>query len=213
MYKIAIVDDNSFDLKELSNAAKAIDVASVIFSANNAIALFKWLRKTSTVPNIILLDIIMDRMDGVITTLVLKRQFPSVKVIAVSVTRKEELIKQMYEAGALAFISKNDFSIAVLKETIEKVAITQQGSAIVAADFFKHKNKYKLTSREIEYLTWLGNILSDVEIAELMGVGYKSVENYARAIKEKTGIAGKRDLIRWSMQQGFSKIAIYEDLY
>lgn len=209
MYKVAIVDDNQYDLKDLVYTTKQTGIAEVIYSTTNAVDLFKWLHSTSVLPDIIIIDIIMDNMDGVITTLALNRQYNKIKTIAVSVTKNELLINQMLKAGAYKFISKSDFNKETIEELIIKVVNEPLKEPTLSSGYFSEKNKFKLTNKEIEYLTWLGNFLSDNEIADLMRLSIRSIDNCAKRVREKTNIQCKRELLKWSLQQGFSKIALY----
>ncbi|MCG9899588.1 MAG: response regulator [Hydrotalea sp.] len=209
MYKVAIVDDNKFEIRELTDCISKTYIAEVVFTATNSVHLFRWLHSKEVKPDIILVDIMMDYIDGVTTTLALGRQFSEIKTIAVSDTERENIIRQMLNVGAYDFINKLSLDPNIVKSTLIKVYKQPYQAVLPISDHFTANSELRLSSREIEYLVWLGTFLNDSEIAHLMGVHPRSVDNYAKSIKEKTNIDCKRALARWAIRQGFSKILVF----
>src|SRR4051794_34786498 len=103
--KVALADDHALVRKGLAELVVKLGY-SVHFECNNGNDLIDKL-DTNNLPDIVLMDIIMPEMDGYETTLWLKNNYPSVKVLAVTMSESDNAIIRMLKNGAKGYIDKN----------------------------------------------------------------------------------------------------------
>ena len=105
-YSIAIVDDNSLVRTLVSSELKK-HRCNIPFQAENGEECITKLKQSNYLPDMIILDIEMPRMDGFTTALIVKKNWPSIKIIAMSTLEDETSINRILDAGADCFLSKS----------------------------------------------------------------------------------------------------------
>ena len=105
--KIAIADDHGLFRKGLSEIVAGFDNMSIVFEAGNGSELLEQLKKTAQPPDICILDINMPVMNGYETAAALKKEWPKIKVLALSMYDTEFNIIKMLKAGARGYVLKD----------------------------------------------------------------------------------------------------------
>ena len=113
---ILIVDDDSASRKGWSSVLKS-DGYEIIEAVDGAEAVQKY---EAEKPDLVLLDIIMEKKDGVQVLKEIKEKSPDAKVIMVSAVGQEQMVKEAVSVGAADFIVK-PFDNAKVKETVKRV--------------------------------------------------------------------------------------------
>src|ERR1700710_2627796 len=116
---IALVDDHILIRKGLGSIIKTFDSFKVLFEADNGKDFISKL-DPKALPDVVLMDINMPEMDGYETSLWLKKNFPSVKVLALSMYDNEIAIIRMFKAGARGYLLK-DCDPADLKDALSSI--------------------------------------------------------------------------------------------
>ncbi|MDR6561252.1 MULTISPECIES: response regulator [unclassified Arcicella] len=104
-YSIAIVDDNSL-VRTLVSAELRKHKCNISFQAENGEECISKIKQSNYLPDMIILDIEMPKMDGFTTAHIVRRNWPSIKIIAMSTLEDETSINRILEAGADCFLSK-----------------------------------------------------------------------------------------------------------
>lgn len=203
MNTVAIVDDNDLLRENIRKRLK--DHFLVIFESSNAPFLLKYLRTHPPVqhPQVILMDIGMDGMDGIEATAEAKKINPAVHVIMLTVFEDETKVLNAIKAGASAYIIKDEKKetlIAVIEDVLKGGSYL---SPVVARKAFEYlKNSYKpkepatdnpLTRREQEVLQLIINGKKYNQISELLFVSIDTVKSHIRHIYEKLQVSGKME--------------------
>jgi two-component system invasion response regulator UvrY len=102
---IAIVDDHELVAQALSGLIQRYEEYEVIYEVNNGKELIRSIQ-LNRVPDIVLLDINMPEMNGYETALWLKKNYPIVKVVALSMHNEEDAVIKMLRNGACAYLLK-----------------------------------------------------------------------------------------------------------
>jgi RNA polymerase sigma factor (sigma-70 family) len=163
------------------------------------------------VPDLVLLDLNLPALGGLELLRRLVRAAPAMPVLVFSQHSEAIYAAKAMEAGARGFVSKN----AAPEELLEAVeAILAGGTAIekdiqremAIRDMMEDAYLKPLSERDLEILRLLaaGNTLS--EIAEKLGVAYKTVANTLSRIKEKLGVGQTSDLIRIAVSRGLADL-------
>ena len=173
MKKIAIIDDHSLIRHVLVDVIQSFEDYSVTLEAQNGNDFFKKLNPLA-LPDIALIDINMPIMDGYETVKMISKDYPQIKMMAVSIENNEELIFRMIKAGVRAYLNK-DFKPAELKKALDSLYLY----GIYLADFEyplsdiqtpSPKLKELFTAKEVWFLDLLSQGKDYLNIAQKMNV-------------------------------------------
>jgi DNA-binding NarL/FixJ family response regulator len=158
-------------------------------------------------PDVVLLDLNLPGLGGLELLRRVLLEHPAARVVVLSMHAEALYAARALQAGAVGYLSKNA-SPEELLEAIRRVAAggryieneIAQELALQAATTGNPAER--LTSRDLEILRLLGNSQSLAQIAEALGVSYKTVANTCSGIKAKLGVARTGDLVRLSIEMG-----------
>ena len=161
--------------------------------------------------DIVLLDINMPGIGGIETTRILRRDYPNVKILAISGENSAETIQSMLEANINGFISKQQGDTEELAEAIRTVmsGVEYFGRDIAAImyDIFLSKKKTtvignEFTGREKEIITLCRDGLLCKEIADRLNISASTVNTHKRIIFQKLGINSTMEMVQYALKNG-----------
>lgn len=213
---VVIADDHSLFRKGMRAILDEFSCVSRIYDAANGRELIDLLKVTEPVPDVVLLDLKMPVMDGVEATEKIKAEFPSVKIIVLSMQDDERFILHLIEKGVNGYLFKNSDPIEV-EESLR--AVMQQDfyfnaemSQIVYKAFLK-KQKIKkrqedveLTERELDVLKLICKECTAVEIGEKMNLSPRTIEGYRKNLMFKTGAKNSAGLVVYAIKNELVEI-------
>eukprot|EP01039_Chlorochromonas_danica_P012197 gene12197-13879_t len=158
-------------------------------------------------PELIILDLNLPGLGGLELTNRLMLDARARRILVLSMHAEPLYAVRALEAGATGYLSKN----ASPDELIEAVRRVSTGGRYVEADIAQAiavqgveagEPMGRLSARDLEILRLLAAGASLAEIADALGVGYKTVANTCSQIKTKLGLARTADLVRFSVERG-----------
>jgi len=177
--EVIVTDDHKSYREGLVSILKEENIF-VIAQAENGIELLYLLEIDNLRPNVILLDLEMDKMDGNITLQKVKEQFPELKVIILSSYGEGALQNDFISKGASSFLRKN-MGVKMIADTIKRTHYLVDYSNI------PQKVKSLFTEKEVQIIPLLLAGKTSKQIADLLGIAEKTVEQYRNRLYEKTG--------------------------
>src|SRR5882757_9285976 len=105
--KVALADDQQLFRQGLAQLIKANTDFDLVIEAENGKAFLDQLKQDSILPDIALIDMHMPEMNGVELNEMLQKNYPSIRVIILSVYDQERFIGKMIQAGASGYLTKN----------------------------------------------------------------------------------------------------------
>ncbi|MHC4243595.1 MAG: response regulator transcription factor [Planctomycetota bacterium] len=170
-------------------------------------------RARELLPDIVIMDITMPNLNGVEATRKIIKEFPQIKVIALSVHSNRRFVINMLEAGATGYVLKDGLLDELVKAiravTAGESYLSSKITGIVVEDYIRglatvaDSPLYSLTNREYMMLKLIAVGKSTQQIALELSVSTKTVEANRRKIMEKLNAHTIADLV---------KIAIVENL-
>ena len=162
-------------------------------------------------PDIALLDMTMPELSGLEATRQIKRALPLTEVMVFSATRAEEVVAQVFDAGAKSYISKADAGrhlVAAIRSLAEhKPFFTPEVSEILFSRFLaadpRRSNgtaEQKLTAREREIVRLLAEGRSNKETAGLLGISIRTSETHRASLMRKLGLDSLPALVRYAIR-------------
>lgn len=175
---ILVVDDHALFRSGLRLVLEADFPEAQVFEANS---IHDAIHMTSIFPSIVLLDILMDGLNGLDGMALLKRKWPEVEIIMLSSDTALTTSRLALERGASAFVSKAETAKKII--TIIAGILDAKGT-MSALSLVEELNEItlRLTTRQYEVLDLLAKGLSNKVIARELGCAENTVRGHVQAI-------------------------------
>lgn len=208
--KIILVDDELLFRKGISFLLEREKNLEVIFEASNGDELISFLQLNSNHPDIIIMDLKMPVINGVEATKIIRKEFPEIKIIALTSYDSKSFVANMIDVGAVSYLIKNATPQDLLT-TINEVALkgfyyTDSVIKVIKEDVLTNKklksnfdNNF-LTKREIEVLKLICSQKSSVEIGEQLFISPRTVEGHRNSLLLKTQSKNIAGLVFYAVQ-------------
>ena len=211
--KIAIADDYKIYRDGLKVGLSADENMEIIAEADNGEDLMKVLETNS--PDVILMDLKMPIMDGMEATKHVRKKYPDIKVLVVSMYEDDKFIIHLMENGANGYLLKNAEPDEIKKAIY---AVHENGyyfNDVVNKALLKKlvlKNNLKpsfnqnidLTEREQEVLKMICEEKTAAEIAKEIFLSPRSVEGIRQRLIEKIGVRNTAGLVMFAVKNGIA---------
>ncbi|WP_044401918.1 response regulator transcription factor [Lacinutrix sp. Hel_I_90] len=210
--KIALADDELLFRQGLKAILESNETIEVLFDVENGEYLIKELRTTEILPEIVITDLKMPELNGVEVTKLIKKEFPEIKVIALTSYFSKPFILNMISIGAVAYLAKNSTPALMIK-TIEEVAtkgfyydeqvMQYIHESIVNPADKKVKSSFDttyFTKRETEVLTLICKQLTTGDIAEKLFISPRTVEGHRNNLLLKTESKNVAGLVIYALK-------------
>lgn len=204
--KAIIADDHQLfidGIKSILN--KALEIV-IIGEANNGLQVLQLLENGCS-PDIILTDIRMPVLDGISLTRTLTKNYPNIKVLALSMFDQTSDVIEMLDAGAKGYVTKN----------VEKTELITAINTLVKGDFFfsdnlpkdiKHwftkdnntNNDMPLTRREREILQLIVKGRTSLQMAHQLSLSKYTIDTHRKNIHKKLGTKTNAALVNYALK-------------
>lgn len=207
---LAIVDDDNLVVELLKKHFIDETHITVSLTAYNGADFLHQLKESNNLPDVVLLDLSMQKMNGVDTMAILKKEFSSIKIIVLSSHYNRSFMGFMLKSGANAFMPKElslDKLLYVLEEVYDKGHYFLPEQIDVIKDQLLtntpkpplDKNNL-LSEREIEVLRLICLQFTAKEIGQKLFITQRTVEGHKNRILIKTGVKNTAGLVIYSVQ-------------
>ncbi|MFV8367734.1 response regulator [Flavobacterium sp. XS1P27] len=209
--QIILVDDEILFRKGISFLLGRETNIEIIFEASNGDELISFLQNNkNSHPDIIIMDLKMPIINGVEATKIIRKEFPEIKIIALTSYDSKSFVANMIDVGAVSYLIKNATPQELLT-TINEVAskgfyYTDYVMKIIQADVLTNKKTKSnfgnnfLSPREIEVLKLICTQKSTVEIAEQLFISPRTVEGHRNNLLLKTESRNIAGLVVYAVQ-------------
>lgn len=203
--KLVIVDDHQIVIDGLLSLLSGHPAFDVRRTTTNPLEVPRILREEEA--DILLTDVMMPEQNGAELAKSVRKQFPQVKILALSMSGQGDIVNQMIEDADIAgYVLKNIGQKELLK-ALEKIAA---GGIYFSEEVLQEMTKVSqrkkdneaihLTDREIEIIRLIEKEYSNKQIAETLFISERTVETHRKNIFRKTDTSGVIGLIKFAYE-------------
>ncbi len=210
--RIMLADDHAILRDGLSQAFEAEEDMEIVGQAGDGYAAVEKARELR--PDIVVMDINMPNLNGIEATREIRRDVPGVHVIVLSMHSAKPCIKEIFRAGASAYLHKNcgfdELARAVRTVAEGKTYVSPSISNIVVEELGRPEEKTEptvfslLTPREREILQLLAEGGTVKHIAQQLHVSHKTIEAHRLRIMNKLNVDTVAQLTKYAIQEGLT---------
>jgi two-component system response regulator NreC len=163
-------------------------------------------------PNIVIMDMSMPDLNGLDAALQIKRRLPCTEILMFTAHETDELIREVFEAGAKSFIFKSEayhFLVEAIQSLSEhKPFFTNKVSQVLFADILNRSGATphaaqtgnRLTAREREIVQLLAEGSSNKDIAGVLGISIRTAETHRASVLRKLSLDSLASLVRYAIR-------------
>jgi DNA-binding NarL/FixJ family response regulator len=209
--KIAIADDYAIIRDGLKVGLARDENFEVLFEAESGEELIKGVAKTPV--DVVLLDLKMPGMDGMEAAGVLRQQFPTIKIIVMTMYDDEKFIIHLMEKGANGYLLKNADSAEIRKaiyavhetgyyfnDLVNKALLRKLTTKGNVKPTFRQDISF--TERELQVLHLICEEKTNAEIGQSIFLSPRSVEGIRQRLIEKVGVRNTAGLVLFAVKNG-----------
>jgi DNA-binding NarL/FixJ family response regulator len=205
LIRVLIADDHTIVRQGLKQILNLDPQIKVIFEAKSGNEVLEFARSNPI--DVIMLDITMPGRSGLETLKDLKRLYPQLAVIVLSMHRSDQYAVRVLKAGAAGYMTKE----SAPEELVNAIFKAYRGEKYISpdvadllADYVEHghsEEPHKLLSdREFEVFRLIASGKGVTQIADELNLSVKTVSTYKSRVVEKTGLASSSDITRYSIE-------------
>ncbi len=205
--KVAIADDHALFRAGVKTALSARKDIEMIAEADNGMQLLNLLKHLE--PDVVLLDIQMPLMDGITTLPEIRKLYPEIKVIILSMHNDHSMISKLMEVGANSYLTKNSDSETIyqaIKTCYEQEFFFNDltNKALLSGLRTKKTDHtpedVQLNDKELRILKLMCEEKTTKEIADIVDISPRTVEAIRDKLKTKTGAKSMAGLVMYAVK-------------
>jgi DNA-binding NarL/FixJ family response regulator len=205
-YNIVLADDHAMFREGIRKIIERIEEAVISGEASDGLELLELLKESC--PDLVILDISMPNLRGLEAIREIKKNYPKVRILVLTMHRKKEFIRKALADGADGFLLKEDPAGELIRAVL---AIKKGGkylSQLITSDLISLTREPDqidiLTSREREVLTLLAEGKKNREIAATLFISVNTVRRHRYNIMEKLNLDNLADLLKYAISQNYT---------
>lgn len=213
-YRVILADDHVMFRQGIKRLLVDMKGIEVIAEAGDGLELLALLRKAR--PEMVILDISMPHLRGLEAAKEIKTSFPQIKILILSMHKNAEYFYNAISSGAEGYLLKEDAD-RELYTAIEKIRrgeryVSPILSEELSKDIVELRDGYRkrpvedLSVREKEILKLVAEGKTSPEIADLLCISVRTVQNHRANIMRKLNIKNTTDLLRYAYRRGYTSL-------
>ncbi len=207
--RIALADDELLFRKGLIALLQNKEGLDIVLEADHGLELLEQLQKKDTLPEVLLLDLKMPKMNGIAVAKIIRKNYPAIKIIIISTHFSRAFIINMIELGAAAYLPKNS-SPEEVENTIR--AVYEKGfhyndkvlgfirENLINQKKLKANFPFELSSREKEILQLICEQYTTPEIGKKLFISPRTVDGHRNNLLSKLGCKNIAGLVVFALQ-------------
>lgn len=207
-YGVVLADDHVIFRQGVKDIIQDMKGFQVVGEAGDGLELLELLKQVH--PDLVILDISMPNLRGLEATEEIKKQYPQIKVLLLTMHKKKSFVQLGLQAGADGFLLKDDADSELFRalETIKhgQVYLSPLLTGIIRDLTLAEPEVEKLTKREREILKLLAEGKTPHEIAEFLYISIPTVRTHRARILKKLSLKTQAHLVKYAVARGLTSV-------
>ncbi len=195
--KVLVVDDHPMVLEGMRSMLAQISFVEISGTVSNAFDAIEMIKVN--LPDIVITDINMPEVSGIDLTVKIRKEFPAVRVVAMSTFKERSYISQMIQSGASGYLvksaSKEEIEEAILSVNEGKLYMSLDIN-LTSSDKQELNNMPVLSSREKEVLQLIADGMTNPQIAAKLFLSLHTVDSHRKNLLTKFTVNNTASLIK-----------------
>lgn len=206
--RVLLVDDHMVVRSGLSTVLSVYDDLKLVGEAGDGEEAIRLCERLQ--PDVILMDLLMPKMDGVTAIKTIKTRWPQIQIIALTSFKEKEYVEGALKAGANGYLLKDvsaeELVNAVRRATAGQPSLSPEAAQVLMKNVSEPALPYQeMTGREKEILALMVEGLSNNEIAERLIVSQSTVKFHVSNILSKLGVTGRTEAVALAVKHHLVK--------
>ena len=202
--RILLADDHAVvrqGLKMFLVLDSELEVVGEAADGAEAVRLARELR-----PDVVLMDLLMPRMDGIAATAAIRQEMPDVEVIALTSVLEDASVVGAVRSGAIGYLLKDtdadELRRAIKAAAAGQVQLSPEAAARLMREVRAPESPETLTDRETEVLRLLAEGWANKEIGRALSIGEQTVKTHVSSILAKLGVRSRTQAALYAAKLG-----------
>jgi DNA-binding NarL/FixJ family response regulator len=210
MYRILLAEDHALVREGIKKIVEDFADLQVVGEVGDGLQLLEFLKTLGV--DLVILDISMPKMPGIEAAKEIKRRYPVVKILILTMHKKKEYLSDAIAAGVDGYLLKEDLAkelgsainrIRLGENYISPLLAQEMTSLLVQSHrLVPEQPEEPLTAREIEIVKLIAEGKSSREIADLLFLSFRTIQNHRTRIMRKLHLKKNTNLVKYAIQMG-----------
>lgn len=206
--KVLLVDDHTVVRSGLGAVLAVCDDLDLIGEAGDGEEAIRFCERVK--PDVVLMDLLMPKMDGVLATKTIKEKWPDIKVIVLTSFKEKEYVEGALKVGAVGYLLKNvsaeELAVAVRRAMDGQPSLSPEAAQVLIQKVNEPSIPGQdMTDREREILALMVEGLSNSDIADRLIVSQSTVKFHVSNVLSKLGVASRTEAVALAVKNHLVK--------
>jgi DNA-binding NarL/FixJ family response regulator len=212
--RVFLVDDHAIvrtGMRAYLSMVPDLDVAGEAADGQEALDVLHRLDLQDRLPDVVMMDLVMPRMDGIAATSVIRERYPSVEVVALTSFIEEDKVQAALQAGASGYLLKDaeadEVAMAIRSAHAGEVHIDPAVAKRLAESLRAPRQEGlidPLTEREREILVLVAQGKANKQIARQLKISERTARTHVSNILRKLGLASRTQAALYAVREGLA---------
>ncbi|MBR07638.1 MAG: DNA-binding response regulator [Rickettsiales bacterium] len=198
--KTLLADDHAIVMEGIKEVLSADEEISVVGTVANGEEVLRFIRKDPNNVNVVVLDINMPVLDGISCSRMLKKEFPDIKIIILTMYAQKTFVEEIVKIGIDGCLLKNNTGKELIDAVLRVMSGRQYYDRIGTFNSEQEEvTQFKLSERELEIIKLMSDGLTSIEIADKLFLSEHTVKTHRKNILRKLNVNNSSQAVQYCL--------------